>query len=264
VTGPANGGWLVEAQGLRKSFGRVEVLRGVDLRLRAGEVVALLGDNGAGKSTLIKILTGLHRPDAGTLRWKGEEVHFRSPRDAYARGVATVYQDLGLVDKMSVYRNLFLGRESEVLRGVGPLKWIDRSRARRETCDAMETLGITIRSPDEPVARLSGGQRQSIAIARGVHFSAELLILDEPTSALSIAQTTEVLRTIEQAARRGIGVIVISHNVHEVFPVAHRFVVLARGETLATLEAGECSKETLTDLVLEGRRRAATFGRGER
>lgn len=244
---------LMEARGLSKRFGAIEALRHVDLRLGEKQVLALLGDNGAGKSTLIKILAGLYRPDQGQLFWKGNAVNLHSPRDANALGIATVYQDLAIVDLMSVYRNLFLGREETITKRVGPLKLLDRKKARAETREALERMGIAIRSADESVERMSGGERQSIAIARGVHFSAKMMILDEPTSALSLRQTAQVLQSIESARDYGLSVIVISHNVRQVFPVADRFVVLSHGESVADLARNEASIEEISDLIVAGR-----------
>jgi simple sugar transport system ATP-binding protein len=244
---------LLEARGISKRFGRIEALRNVSLALEEAEVLALLGDNGAGKSTLIKILNGLFPPGRGQILWQGQPVSFDSPRDAYRLGIATVYQDLAVVDLMSIYRNMFLGREEEITRGFWPFRWLDRRRARREARAALAEIGISIRNPDEPVARLSGGERQSIAIARGVHFSAKLLILDEPTSALSLKQSAQVLKSIEQAREKGLSVIVISHNVHHVYPVADRFVILSHGESIADFKRGERTKEEVSELIVQGR-----------
>jgi simple sugar transport system ATP-binding protein len=248
-----DGAPLLEARSLSKRFGRIEAVRDVSLALGRAEVLALLGDNGAGKSTLIKILTGLYPPDRGELRWEGRPVRFGSPRDAYELGIATVYQDLAVVDLMSVYRNMFLGREDAITRRFGPFRWLDRGRARREAREALAAIGINIRSADEPVARMSGGERQSIAIARGIHFSAKLLILDEPTSALSLKQSAQVLKSIEGARDTGLGVIVISHNVHHVYPVADRFVILSHGQSIADFKRGERTKEEVSDLIVQGR-----------
>jgi simple sugar transport system ATP-binding protein len=254
---------VLEARGISKRFGRIVALKNVDLALGEAEVLALLGDNGAGKSTLIKILNGLFRPDRGQILWEGRPVQFDSPRDAYDLGIATVYQDLAVVDLMSIYRNMFLGREKEITRGFWPFRWLDRRRARREARAALGEIGIDIRNPDEPVARLSGGERQSIAIARGVHFSAKLLILDEPTSALSVKQSAQVLRSIEQARDKGLSVIVISHNVHHVYPVADRFVILAHGESIADFKRGERTKEEVSDLIVQGRQLVQELERAE-
>jgi simple sugar transport system ATP-binding protein len=254
---------VLEARGISKRFGRIVALKNVDLALGEAEVLALLGDNGAGKSTLIKILNGHFRPDRGQILWEGRPVQFDSPRDAYDLGIATVYQDLAVVDLMSIYRNMFLGREKEITRGFWPFRWLDRRRARREARAALGEIGIDIRNPDEPVARLSGGERQSIAIARGVHFSAKLLILDEPTSALSVKQSAQVLRSIEQARDKGLSVIVISHNVHHVYPVADRFVILAHGESIADFKRGERTKEEVSDLIVQGRQLVQELERAE-
>jgi simple sugar transport system ATP-binding protein len=260
---PVDGVPLLEARRISKRFGRIEALRGVNLSLGSAEVLALLGDNGAGKSTLIKILNGLFRPDRGEIVWQGTPVHFSSPRDAYGLGIATVYQDLAVVDLMSIYRNMFLGRETEITRGIWPFRWLDRKRAKREARAALAEIGIDIRNPDEAVARMSGGERQSIAIARGVHFSARLLILDEPTSALSLKQSAQVLKSIDEARDKGLSVIVISHNVHHVYPVADRFVVLSHGESIAEFKRGERSKEEVSDLIVRGRELARELQRAE-
>ena len=246
-------GCLIQAIDVAKRFGRVEALRRVSFQLADAEVLALLGDNGAGKSTLIKILTGLYKPDEGEIRWQGKRVEFNSPRDAYELGVATVYQDLAVVDLMSIYRNVFLGREDQIKRGFGPFKWLDSRRAKDEAKKAIADIGIDIRDAEEPIAKLSGGQRQSVAIARAAHFSAKLLILDEPTSALSLKQTARVLKSIDEVRNKGLSVIVISHNVHHVHPIADRFVILSHGESIAEFKAGERSKEEVSELIVQGR-----------
>ncbi len=244
--------FLLEARAIGKRFGRVEALVKVDFRVGRNEVVGLLGDNGAGKSTLIKIITGVYRPDRGTLFWEGRPVRLDSPRDAYALGIATVYQDLAVVDLMSIHRNIFLGREHLVSRRVGPFRFYDVQRARAEAHQALRDIGILIRSPDEPVMMMSGGERQSIAIARGVRFSAKLLVLDEPTSALSVKETAKVLRYIESARERGLSVIFITHSVHQVFPVADRFTILSHGETVGDFRRGEVSPEEISEMIVRG------------
>ena len=246
-------GCLIQAIDVAKRFGRVEALRRVSFQLADAEVLALLGDNGAGKSTLIKILTGLYKPDEGEIRWQGKRVEFNSPRDAYELGVATVYQDLAVVDLMSIYRNVFLGREDQIKRGFGPFKWLDSRRAKDEAKKAIADIRIDIRDAEEPIAKLSGGQRQSVAIARAAHFSAKLLILDEPTSALSLKQTARVLKSIDEVRNKGLSVIVISHNVHHVHPIADRFVILSHGESIAEFKKGERSKEEVSELIVQGR-----------
>lgn len=255
---------LLEAREIAKKFGAVQALKPISFHVNGGEVLALLGDNGAGKSTLIKILTGLYVPDQGKLLWEGSEVVFRSPRDAYDRGIATVYQDLAIVDSMSVYRNLFLGREDAITPGIRSLWRINHKLAREQTQQLLAEIGINVRSPDESVARLSGGERQSIAIARGIAFSAKLLILDEPTSALSLRQSAQVLFAIEKAREKGLGVIVISHNVHHVYPVADRFLILSLGEAVADFGRGDHTTEEVSDMIVHGTKLADELRRRER
>ena len=254
------GGPLVEARGIAKSFGRIEALRSVSFALGKAEVLGLLGDNGAGKSTLIKILTGLFPPDRGEILWEGEPVHFHSPRDAYEVGVATVYQDLAIVDLMSIYRNVFLGREKAVTKRFGPFGFIDRGKAHEEARKAIADIGIQIRDPDEPIARMSGGERQSVAIARAAYFSPKLLILDEPTSALSLRQTDRVLRSVEEARNKGISIIFITHNVYHVYPIADRFVVLSHGESIAEFPKGRHSRDEVAELIVIGKEHARKLG----
>jgi simple sugar transport system ATP-binding protein len=253
---------LVEAKGIAKNFGRIEALRKVDFTLGRAEVLGLLGDNGAGKSTLIKILTGLFPPDRGEIQWEGETVHFHSPRDAYERGVATVYQDLAIVDLMSIYRNVFLGRESAITKGVGPFRWIDRKTAHQQARKAISDIGIDIRDPEEALARMSGGERQSIAIARAAYFNPKLLILDEPTSALSLRQTARVLKSVEEARNKGISIIFITHNVYHVYPIADRFVILSHGESIAEFPKGKHSRDEVSELIVTGKEHARKLGYG--
>lgn len=240
---------VIEMKNVSRNFGSVRAIENITLQVRAGEVLCLLGDNGAGKSTIIKILSGVWKPDSGELLWNGDPVSFNSPSEANAHGVATVFQDLAIVDRMSIYRNMYLGHEREVLRGVWPFRWIDARKARAESESAIASVGIRIRSADEEIEFMSGGQRQSLAIARAVHFSAKLLILDEPTSALSIRQQEQVLETIRQARNRGVSVIFISHNVHHVLPVADRIAILRQGETVAQFERPEFDAEKVAAIV---------------
>jgi simple sugar transport system ATP-binding protein len=244
---------LLEVKDIKKSFGQVRALNGVSFTVDKASVVGLLGDNGAGKSTLIRILNGIYSPDSGEILWNGRSVHLRSPRDASNLGFATVYQDLAMIDQLSIYRNMFLGREQHVTWKLGPFRFLSHQRAKREAADAVAALGIKIKSTETSVEALSGGQRQSIAIARAVHFGGELLILDEPTSALSLRQTKQVLDTIANARERGTSVIFISHNIGHVFEVADRFVVLSHGETVADLSRIETDENQVSRLVREGR-----------
>ncbi len=238
---------LLYAKDIHKSFGPVAALRGVTMAVGRGEVVGLLGDNGAGKSTLAKILVGLYRPDRGELYFEGRRVNFRSPRDARMHGIEIVYQDLALVEDLPIYRNLFLGREPR--RALGML---DIEAMKREAEKLLREIGINVRRPDDIVRRLSGGERQAIAIARAVKFGAKLVILDEPTAALSVKETEFVLDYIGRLRDRGISVIFITHNIFHVYAVADRFVILEHGSKIADLEKRCVERpETIVDIIAQ-------------
>jgi simple sugar transport system ATP-binding protein len=241
---------LIEVHDLAKRYGNVIALTGVSTDVRAGEVTCVLGDNGAGKSTFIKILSGCHQPDEGEYRVDGEPVRLESPRDALDRGIATVYQDLAMIPLMSVWRNFFLG--SEPCRGRGPLRRFDVEQAKRTTRDELAKMGIDLRDVDQPVGTLSGGERQSVAIARAVYFGARVLILDEPTSALGVKQAGVVLRYIVAARDRGLGVIFITHNPHHAYPVGDRFLILNRGRSQGCFEKAEITRDELTQQMAGG------------
>ena len=247
---------VLETRALGKYFGRVIALKDVDMRLHAGEVVALLGDNGAGKSTLIKCLSGVHQPDEGELLLSGKPVHFREPRDAIRHGIATVYQDLAMIPQLSIARNFVLGAEPTV--GWGPLKMLDLGSAAQTTLDGLDRLGIDLRDVTAPVGTLSGGERQSVAIARALHFGARVLILDEPTSALGVKESARVLEDIAQARDRGVGVILITHNVHHAYPVADVFTILNRGRSLGTFEKDQVTQEDVLTMMA-GQESASTL-----
>lgn len=247
---------LMEAIGLCKRFGRVVALEDVDVTIQSGEVVGLLGDNGAGKSTLIKILTGVYRPDGGELRFEGRPVDFASPKDARRLGIETVYQDLALIENMSIARNFFLGAEPS--RRIGGLNLLDMTAMRRVTEEALRDIGIAVRCATDDVCVLSGGERQAIAIGRTMYFGGKLLILDEPTSALSVHETGKVLGYITEARKRGLAVIFITHNLYHVYPVADRFVVLEHGRKVGDLAKDETTVDDLIRIVaygIEGTRR---------
>jgi simple sugar transport system ATP-binding protein len=246
----ANGSPLLEARNLSKYFGSVIAIKDVSLSVPAGKVTCLLGDNGAGKSTLIKILSGVHKPNEGEYLFEGEPMDFDSPRDALERGIATVYQDLAMIPLLSIWRNFFLG--SEPTRGWGPWRRFDSDLAKRVTRDELGKMGIDVRDPDQAVGTLSGGERQSVAIARAVHFGAKVLILDEPTAALGVKQAGVVLRYIVQAKRRGIGVIFISHNPHHAYPVGDHFVILRRGHVYGDFSKDEVALEGLVQMMAGG------------
>jgi simple sugar transport system ATP-binding protein len=235
---------------LAKRYEGVLALQDVSLDVPSGAVTCLLGDNGAGKSTLIKILSGVIRPDAGTVTIDGEPVVFGSPRDALDRGIACVYQDLAMIPLMPVARNFVLGREP--MRGRGPLRRVDWKEAARITERELLGVGIEIRNPSRAVGTLSGGERQSVAIARAVYFGANVLILDEPTSALGVREAGLVLRLVRETRERGLAVLFITHNVAHAEAVGDRFVVLNRGTELARFARGEVTREELQDLMAGG------------
>jgi len=243
-------GALVEMRSVSKHFGSVNALREVSLEVHAGEVTCVLGDNGAGKSTLIKVLSGVFPPDSGEMVIDGTPVHFASPRVARSYGIATVFQDLATVPLMSLWRNFFLGNEPT--RGRGPLRRMDIRRAKSVMHEEMAKMGIDVRDPDQPVGTLSGGERQAVAIARAVYFGANVLILDEPTSALGVRQSGIVLKYILQARELGRGVIFITHNPHHAYPVGDRFVLLQRGRLLGSYQKAETTVEHLTEMMAGG------------
>jgi simple sugar transport system ATP-binding protein len=242
---------VVHMEKIVKRFGTVTALDGVDFSLYPREVVALVGDNGAGKSTLIKILTGVHTPTSGHITFEGRRVQIRSPQDARDLGIETVYQDLALVDLMSITRNFFLGRE--MVAGLGPVRWLKLQEMNARTRESLRNIGIEVRSPAERVQLLSGGERQSIAIGRALHFGAKLLILDEPTSALSVAETRKVLTYTLNAKERGLSVIFITHNIHHVYMVADRYTILRHGKLVGNYLKGELTENDLADLITGAR-----------
>jgi simple sugar transport system ATP-binding protein len=218
---------LVALSGVSKAYGNVLALRDVSLDVHAGEVTCVLGDNGAGKSTLIKIIAGVHPHDSGTYTVAGTPVRHASPREALDHGIATVHQDLAVVPLMPVWRNFFLG--SEPVKGRGPLRRLDVATMRATTRTALLRFGIDLRDVDQPIGTLSGGERQCVAIARAVHFGAQVLVLDEPTAALGVRQSGMVLRYVAAARDAGLGVVLITHNPHHAYLVGDRFVLLKRG-----------------------------------
>ena len=241
---------LLALENASKYFGSVIALEDVSMDLKAGEVHALLGDNGAGKSTLIKILSGVYQPDEGRYLVGDEEVHFTSPRDALARGIATVYQDLAMIPLMGISRNFFLGQEPQ--KGWGPFKRFDLETANAITREELHKMGIEIRDPEHAVGTLSGGERQSVAIARAVYFGARVLILDEPTAALGVKEAAVVLKYIAQARARNLGVIFITHNVHHAYPIADRFTILNRGRSYGTFEKTAVTREQVVQMMAGG------------
>lgn len=223
---------LIRMEGIHKSYGQVEALKGVDLSVARGEIVGLLGDNGAGKSTIIKVLSGAVRLTSGEIRIGGRRVEMTSTRDAIENGIETIYQDSALVTQLSIARNLFLGREPT--RGRGPLRRLDHARMAKVTRKLLREVGITKDiPPTTPISSLSGGERQAVAIARAMHFDSDLIILDEPTNNLGVAETQGVLNFVRQARDSGHSCIFIAHNIHHVFQVVDRIVVMRLGRIVA-------------------------------
>ena len=242
---------VLELRHVDKSFGPIDVLYDISLKVRAGEVLCLLGDNGAGKSTLIKTLSGVHQPTRGEILMDGAPIAFSSPKDAQDRGIATVHQFGGTYPLMSIGRNFFMG--SEPKKGFWPLKIFDRKTANRIAVEEVQKMGITrITDGDRLVGGLSGGERQSLAIARAVYFGARVLILDEPTAALGVKQAAHVLRIVNQAKKRGLAVIFITHQVMHAMAVGDHFAVLIRGAIAADFKKGEKSREAIADLMAGG------------
>lgn len=249
---------IIQMKGIEKHFGSVIALAGVSVDVSPGECHCLLGDNGAGKSTFIKTMSGVHKPTKGEILFEGRPLSFSDPRDAIAAGIATVYQDLAMIPLMSVSRNFFMGNEP--VRKVGPLRFFDHEHANTVTMEEMAKMGINLRGPDQAVGTLSGGERQTVAIARAVYFGAKVLILDEPTSALGVRQTANVLSTIDKVRKQGIAVVFITHNVRHAMAVGDRFTVLNRGRTLGTALRGEITPEALQDLMAGGQEMAQLEG----
>ena len=242
---------ILELRNANMSFGPINVLHDINIKVNAGEVLCLLGDNGAGKSTLIKLLSGVYTPTSGEIRMDGEPIKFERPRDASDRGIATVHQFGGTFALMSIGRSFFVG--AEPTKGWGPFKFFDRKLANETAVSAVQQFGITrITDGDRLVGGLSGGERQSLAIARALHFGARVLILDEPTAALGVKQASHVLRIINEARKRGLAVIFITHQVMHAMTVGDHFAVLIRGEIAADFKRGEKTREEITDLMAGG------------
>jgi len=245
---PTDGEPLLQLRGVSKSFGAVHALQDVSLDIDAGQVTALAGDNGAGKSVLIKCIAGIHTPDTGEILWKGGRVHIRTPRDAAALGIETVHQDLALCDNLDIVQNMFLGRER--------LRWgftLDEEAMEKSAAKTLHSLAVTtVRSVRQPVKSLSGGQRQSVAIAKAVLWNSELVIMDEPTAALGVAQTAMVLSLVRTLADRGLAVLLVSHNMNDVFQVADRIAVLRLGRLVDVRPTRESDPQIVVDLMTTG------------
>jgi len=239
---------LLRLKGVSKNFGPVQALTDVDLEIRAGEVTALIGDNGAGKSVTIKCIAGIHPPDRGQILWQGKSVKIRSPREAAGLGIETVYQDLALCNNLDIVQNMFLGRE-RVSRA-----FLDEESMEKAAGETLSSLAVTtVRSVRQPVASLSGGQRQSVAIAKAVLWDAKLVIMDEPTAALGVAQTRMVLDLTRRLAEQGHAALIVSHNMNDVFEVADRIIVLYLGRVVALRPADDLDRQIAVDLMTTGK-----------
>ncbi|HEX3053534.1 MAG TPA: ATP-binding cassette domain-containing protein [Aggregatilineaceae bacterium] len=241
---------LIFMSNITRRFGLIAALEDVNFAIYPQEIIGLLGDNGAGKSTLIKVLTGVHEPSEGQIYFEGKPVSIPNSKVAQKLGIATVYQDLALVNLMSISRNFCLGREPT--RKIGPFNFLDKERMNAETVGALADIGIQIRRPSEEVLRMSGGERQSIAIGRAAHFGQKLLILDEPTSALSVGETRKVLNYTHEAKRKGMSVIFITHNIGHVYQVADRFTIISHGHKVGDFLKGEVSQEEISEMIMGG------------
>jgi D-xylose transport system ATP-binding protein len=243
---------LVEMRNVSKSFGGVHALERVSIEVQPGEVMGIVGHNGAGKSTLIKILSGAHRADEGDIFVQGQRVQIRSPRDAQALGIGTIYQTLALADNLHAPANIFLGRELRMRNGA-----LNEDAMARETQKLVERLKLKLPSLKEPVRSLSGGQRQAIAIGRAIYFNAKVLIMDEPTAALGPQETAQVGELIKELKHQGIGIFLISHDLHDVFDLSDRISILHQGKLVATVNTQDVSKDEVLGMIILGQKPAA-------
>jgi D-xylose transport system ATP-binding protein len=241
---------ILQLRGVSKSFGAVQALYEVDFHVSAGEVMALVGDNGAGKSTLIKCIAGIYSIDSGEVLFEGEQVHIHGPKDSARLGIEVVYQDLALADNLDVVQNMFLGRE-EV---SGPIRALDEITMEKRANDTLGSLSVTtIRSVRQTVAGLSGGQRQSVAVAKAVMWNSKVVILDEPTAALGVAQTRQVLDLVKRLGEQGLAVVLISHNLHDIFEVADSITVLRLGQNVAEYKRAEVTQTQVVEAITAGK-----------
>ncbi len=239
---------LLELRNITKTFGSVQALSDVDFEVRAGEVMALVGDNGAGKSTLIKCVAGTHTADSGEILFEGEPVTIHGPRDAAKLGIEVVYQDLALCDNLDVVQNMYLGREAH-----DRFQRLNEPVMEQKTAETLKSLAVTtINSIRQPVASLSGGQRQSVAVAKAVQWNSRLVILDEPTAALGVAQTEQVLELVRRLAEQGLAVVIISHNLHDIFETATRITVLRLGRNVGLFERATTTQQEVVAAITAG------------
>lgn len=242
-------GYIIETRGITKRFGGLTAVDNVSMGVNAGEVVAILGDNGAGKSTLIKMISGVHKPDEGTILLDGKPMKLESPMDALANGIETIYQDLALAENLNVSSNIFLGRE-KTKRSLGMFNVLDHEYMQKESRSVLDRLEIEIPSLKNTIRTLSGGQRQAVAISRSIYWQAKVLIMDEPTAALGIAEQKKVLDLVKSLKTQGIGIIIISHQMYDVFEVADRIMVMRRGQNVATRLVSETTADEIVGLIV--------------
>ena len=240
---------IIRCEGLNKWYGSIQALKDVSIDIKKGEAVGLVGDNGAGKSTFIKILSGVHQADSGNIYFDGNPVKINDAKDSMKLGIETIYQDSALAPTLSIARNLFVGREPLTFK-LGSLGLLDREKMAKESLEAIKRVELDLRSGDELVENLSGGERQGVVIARALYFRTKVLIMDEPTNHLSVKETEKVLRWIEKLKDEGTTCIFITHNLHHVYPVSDRLVVFARGEKIADVQKKDTSIEDLTRMIV--------------
>ncbi len=245
--------YLIETKDITKRFGGLTAVNKVSFGVASGEVVALLGDNGAGKSTLVKMLSGVHHPDGGSIYYNGEEITLNTPMDALAMGIETIYQDLALAENLNVYSNIFLGRE-KTRKYLGVFNVLDHAYMYDESMEVLDKLDIKVPSLRNNVRTLSGGQRQAVAISRSIYWNAKVLIMDEPTAALGVSQQQQVLDLVMSLKEHGIAIILISHQMHDVFSVADRLIVMRQGEKVGDLVRKETNTEEVVNLIVGSER----------
>jgi simple sugar transport system ATP-binding protein len=240
---------VLEVRNLSKSFGAVQALAGVSFTVDRGEIVGLVGDNGAGKSTIINLLMGVYPPDTGEIYFEGRRVAFHSPRDSRATGIEPVYQNAAVVDLMNLWRNFYLGREMK--RRLGPISVLDKKEMRKRSIEMMWDIGVHVRGADESVQYMSGGERQSLCIGRCMEFSGRLLLLDEPTAALSLKETDKVLKFAESVREKGLSEIIVDHNITHIYPIVDKFVVMGRGRKVTELQKADVSVEDVIGTLMK-------------
>ena len=242
-------GYLLEVRNITKRFGGLVAVNDVSVGLNAGEVIGIVGDNGAGKSTLIKVISGVHQPEAGTIHFMGEETKIESPMNALKLGIETIYQDLALAENMNVYSNIFLGRE-KLKKWLGMINVLDHEYMHNESRKVLNSLEIEIPSLRNIIRVLSGGQRQAVAISRSIYWDARVLIMDEPTAGLAVAEQSKVLKLVNRLKEQGIGIIIITHQLHDVFSVSDRLIVMRRGQKVGERITKKTNPDEIVSLII--------------